>query len=82
MRRVGLTIGQASPFSALYTGRPLLLLTGAGVIAGGAASCPGARDRRVAQWLLLILGISGSSSCLPSTRRSRWPERRWRSWPP
>ena len=40
MRRVGLTIGQASPFSALYTGRPLLLLTGAGSSRAGAAFLP------------------------------------------
>lgn len=65
MRRVGLTIGQASPFSALYTGRPLLLLTGAGVIAGGVlllALALGIAART--QWLLLLLGISGSSLLL------------------
>lgn len=65
LHRVGLTIGQASPFSALYAGRPLLILTGAGVIAGGVlllALALGLAART--QWLLLILGISGSSLLL------------------
>ena len=34
LQRVGLVIGRANPFDALYTGRPLLILTGMGVVAG------------------------------------------------
>jgi hypothetical protein len=65
LQRVGLVIGRANPFDALYTGRPLLILTGMGVVAGtvlllSLLLCLPARVLTA----LLLLGAAGSAALL------------------
>lgn len=65
LRAVGLRTGPAAPYQALWSSRPLLLLAGAGVVAGTVMLL--ARLFVLpegAQLLLLLVGIFGSSALL------------------